>query len=107
MDVTALGQYQLSQVQQSTINKDQLAGSDDAELRQACKDFESIFIKQMLDSMRKTVHKSGLNDGGYAEELYQDMLYDEYANKMAETAQLGIAKMMYSQLAEPAGGKLL
>jgi len=107
MDVTALGQYQLSQAQQPAINQSQVANGDDPKLRQACKDFESIFIKQMLDSMRKTVQKTGLNDGGYAEELYQDMLYDEYANKMAETAQLGIAKMMYSQLSEPAGGKLL
>ncbi len=67
-------------------------------LYQACEDFEAIFIKQMLSSMRKTVNKSGLFDGGFAEEIYEDMLYDEYAAKMASSTRLGIAEMLYKQL---------
>ncbi len=69
-----------------------------SELYKACQDFESLFIKQMLDVMRKTVSKDGLLDGGMAEDLYQDMLYDEYAKKMAETGQFGLAQMIYNQV---------
>ena len=67
-------------------------------LRQACEDFESIFIKQMLKSMKKTINKSGMFDGGFAEEIYDDMLYDEYAKKMTKTAGFGIAETLYKQL---------
>jgi flagellar protein FlgJ len=67
-------------------------------LYKACLDFEAIFIKQMLNSMRKTVEKSGLLDGGLAEEFFEDMLYDEYAKKMAENANFGLAAMIYNQL---------
>jgi len=67
-------------------------------LYKVCLEFEAIFIKQMLNSMRKTVEKSGLLNGGLAEEFFEDMLYDEYAKKMAVTANLGLAAMIYSQL---------
>ncbi len=67
-------------------------------LYKVCLEFEAIFIKQMLNSMRKTVEKTGLLDGGMAEDFFEDMLYDEYAKKMAATANFGLAAMIYSQL---------
>ncbi len=95
MDITAAG---LAQYQNLTVPPRTEGVADQDKLREACVDFESIFIKQMLDSMKKTVNKTGLVDGGFAEEIYQDMLYDEYAKEMAQTANLGIADMMYKQL---------
>lgn len=73
------------------------AGRRKDELKEVCQEFESIFIKQMLDSMRKTVTKTGLNDGGMAEEIFEDMLYDKYAAKMSKTADFGIADTLYNQ----------
>ena len=95
MDITAMGmaQYGNLPVAPRTENV-----TDNQKLKDACVNFESIFVKQMLDSMRKTVTKSGLTDGGFAEEIYQDFLYDEYAKEIAQTANLGIAEMMYKQL---------
>ncbi len=69
-----------------------------SELYKACVDFEALFVKQMLDVMRKTVQKDGLLDGGVSEEVFQDMLYGEYARKMAETAQFGLSDLIYRQL---------
>ncbi len=69
-----------------------------SDLYKACLDFESLFIKQMLDVMRKSVKKEGLLDGGMSEEIFTDMLYDEYAKKMAETAQFGLAQTIYDQV---------
>lgn len=72
---------------------------EEAELREACEAFEAMFIKQMLDSMRKTVDRSeSLLGGGYSEEIYQDMLYDEYSKMMAKTGSFGISDLIYSQL---------
>lgn len=68
------------------------------ELYKTCVDFEAIFIKQMLNVMRKTVHKSGFLEGGFAEEVFEDLLFDEYSKKMAENARFGFADLLYSQL---------
>ena len=69
-----------------------------SELYKVCLDFEALFIKQMLNAMRKTVEKKGLLDGGMSEDIFEDMLYDEYAKKMAQTAQFGLAETMYLQV---------
>ena len=71
---------------------------DTSKLKKACGDFEAIFIKQMLDAMRKTVPKNSLLDGGMAEDIFQDMLYDKYAQKMSDTAHFGIKDILYKQL---------
>jgi flagellar protein FlgJ len=70
----------------------------DDELFKVCQDFEAIFIKQMLNAMKQTVPKTGLMDGGFAEEIFEDMLYDEYAQAMAKTAQFGLSNLLYRQL---------
>jgi Rod binding domain-containing protein len=68
------------------------------ELKKACQAMEAVFTEQMLKEMRKTVHKTKLIDGGFAEEVFSDMLYTEYAQKMAENSESGIASMMYKSL---------
>ena len=80
-----------------TIQSVQQNGKDN-KLRKACEDFEAIFVKQMLKSMKSTINKSGMLGGGFAEEIYDDMLYDEYAKKMTKTANFGIADSLYKQL---------
>ena len=89
-------QYESFQTDRTMSNVQKNAQSE--KLRKACEDFEAIFIKQMLSSMKKTVNRSGLMGGGFAEEIYEDMLYDEYAKKMTKTAGFGIAKTLYNQL---------
>ena len=75
-----------------------LQTKNDDKIKQACSDFEAIFIKQMLDSMRKTVEKTSLLGGGMAEDIFEDMIYDEYAKKMSNTGNLGLKDMLYRQL---------
>lgn len=69
-----------------------------SKLYEACLDFEALFIKQMLSAMRKSVQKAGLLDGGMAEDIYEDMLYDEYADSMAKNAGFGLADSVYLEL---------
>ena len=73
-------------------------GGRDDRLYEACQQFEAILIKQMLNSMRKTIQKTGLVDGGMAEEIFEDMLYDEYALKMARSAGFGLSDTLYREL---------
>jgi flagellar protein FlgJ len=73
-------------------------GDDKDKLKEVCRDFEAIFVKQMLDSMRKTVHKGGMmGEGGMAEDIFEDMLYDEYAKNMTKNSRFGIADALYKE----------
>jgi peptidoglycan hydrolase FlgJ len=68
-------------------------------LYKACLDFESLFIRQMLEVMRKSVHREGdLLGGGMTRDVFESMLYDEYAKKMAQTAGFGLAETIYRQV---------
>jgi peptidoglycan hydrolase FlgJ len=81
-----------SQVKKPSIDRN-------SELYQACQDFQTLFIKQMLDAMRKTINKDdGLLEGGMGQDVYEDMLYDEYAKKMSSTGQFGLAEMIFKQV---------
>lgn len=85
-----------------------LDAKNNERLKQACTEFEALFIKQMLDSMRKTINKQDdMIKPGIADNIFQDMLYDEYSRKMAKTGDFGIADMLYKQFTQkviqPAG----
>ena len=64
-------------------------------------ELESYFVKIMLGSMRNTVSKTNLfgEKNSYAQDMYEDMLYDEYASAMTKAAGFGLADQVYLQLA--------
>ena len=70
----------------------------DQEIHQVAVKFESIFLKELLKIMRKTVPKSGLFNGGWTEEFYWDMLNQELSESMAKAGGIGLAKMVYQHL---------
>ena len=73
-------------------------GDGRQQLKAVAKEFESLFVKQMLDSMRATLNKEdNLLDGGMAENIFEDMLYEEYSRMIAATGSLGVAELIYSQ----------
>jgi len=67
-------------------------------LYEACMELETFLIKNLIKSMRSTVQKTGLIDTGFAGQVYEDMLYDEYAKSFAQNANLGFAEMAYREL---------
>ncbi len=69
-----------------------------AELKAACQDFESLFVHQMLEQMRKTVPEGGMFSGGKAEALYTSMLDSEVAKTISRDRGMGLASVLYRQL---------
>ena len=70
----------------------------DSKLYKECLDFQAVFIKQMLDSMRKTVdHSDDLIKRSQGQDIFEDMLYDQYAKNMSKEAGFDLAKQMYQQ----------
>lgn len=71
---------------------------DDAALKKACTEFETIFIESVIKAMRKTVPKDGLFSGGFGEDVFQELLDQEIAGQIGGRGGLGIADMLYNQL---------
>ena len=67
-------------------------------LFEMCREFETFLIKNLIKSMRSTIQKTNLVDTGFAGEIYEDMLYDEYAKDFAKKAGFGFAEMAYLEL---------
>ena len=73
---------------------------DEKKLKQACSDLEAIFVSMVFKQMRSTVQKAGLIDGGMAEEMYEEMLYDKYAEEASKGKGIGLADLLYQQLSK-------
>ncbi|MBN1532739.1 MAG: rod-binding protein [Spirochaetes bacterium] len=67
-------------------------------LMNACVEMESLFVSRMLSEMRKTVHRSDWLYGGFAEDVFTDMLYDEYALQISKNSNLGLARQLYEEM---------
>ena len=77
---------------------------DELRLKKACQGFESMFIQEMLKSMRKTIPESGLLEGGVRQKIYESMYDEAVSNALSERSALGIADMLYKELAPYATG---
>jgi peptidoglycan hydrolase FlgJ len=69
--------------------------------RKVAKEFETLFVGMMLKSMRETVGKDKLTDGGHGEEIYRSLLDQEYAKSMTENGGVGLSAMLERQLVKP------
>ena len=63
-------------------------------------ELESYFVKMMLSSMRSTLSGTSINgeEKSYAQNMYEDMLYDELAVSMTKNAGFGLADQIYLEL---------
>jgi peptidoglycan hydrolase FlgJ len=66
---------------------------------QAATEFYSLFLSQMLNIMFEQIEVNPLFGGGVGESTYRSMLVDEYAATISKRDDLGIVKMIESQLA--------
>lgn len=76
---------------------DTLTARNDLKLREACREFEQIFIKYLIDSMWSSVEV--LSDGFSNERsMWQEMLNNEIAKEVSRDSRLGISDAIYLQI---------
>lgn len=73
---------------------------DEEKLMETCKKLEAVFVNMMFKQMHSTVLKSKLIDGGFSEEVYNDMLIEKYSEEATKGSGMGLAQMMYKQLSK-------
>ena len=67
------------------------------QLKSVSREFESIFVQQLLKSMRSTVQKSGLFDS-HATRMFESLHDEEMAKLMSDQKGIGLAKIIYEDL---------
>jgi Rod binding domain-containing protein len=73
-------------------------GDEAAQLRKAARDFESVFVAQVLKQMRETVHKEELFHGGPGEDLFEGLLDEEISKRIAGQGSMGVGELLYRDL---------
>jgi len=72
------------------------ASPEKAQLQKVAKQFEAIFLRQMIGTMRQSGGGEGIFDSS-ATEQFRDMSDARTADTMAEKGALGIAEMLLRQ----------
>jgi flagellar protein FlgJ len=81
------------------MNTQLSASAGKSQLKTVCQQFEAILWQQVLRAMKETVPSSGLLDEGSDQGIYQDMLFDQYAQALAkQDNHNGVAEILYRQL---------
>ena len=75
-------------------------GRDLAKLKEACSEFEAIYLNEMFKSARQTIPEGGLFEKSNATHIFEDMQDMERARNMSKNASIGIADTMYKQMAQ-------
>lgn len=74
------------------------AQRDAARAREAGEDFESLFVFFMLKTMRRTIMKSGLLEGGLSADVMESLFDQNLSKQIAMNTPLGIAEMLQQNL---------
>ncbi len=61
-------------------------------LEEAAKEFEAVFMAQMLKPMFESVETDPLFGGGHGEEVMRDLLVQEYGKSLASSDNFGLSK---------------
>ena len=73
-------------------------------LRQAARQFEAVFINQMVSAMRKTVGEGGLIDKSNGQDIFEGMLDEEWSKKLAnKSGPNSLSEILYRQLSARLG----
>lgn len=75
-----------------------MSNQDKDKLKAACRDFESVFLNMMLQSMRATVPKSDFLGQNKGREMFESLLDQEVTKDMAKAGGVGLADMMFKQM---------
>jgi len=69
-------------------------------LKQACLEFEAIFVQMLLKEMRNSIPKNGFFGQSLASNIYQSMYEQALADEVSKSGSLGLADQLYESLSK-------
>lgn len=66
------------------------------QLRQSCREFESVMLSYIMKTMREGTLRAEKQDNAMS--MYEDMFFGEVSKKVGHTSALGLGDLLYSKL---------
>ena len=90
----------LPSIQSSTVLADADRGlkSGEERLRSTSREFEKMFVAEMLRLTELGGAAAGEFSGGFGEEAFRSFMIDAYAEQIVSTGQFGIAETIFAAL---------
>lgn len=85
--------------------KNAAKAKNDEQLTAAAKEFEAMFMTEMLKPMFEELKPDPMFGGGKGEEIFNGFMLEEYGKMMAETGQIGIAEQVKAEMIRMQEGK--
>ncbi len=82
------------------MSSSELASKKSLNIKEVCKDFESLFLNYLLKEMRATIPKSSLFGGSSAEKIYTSLFDEELSKNLAQNGGIGLAKTIENHLSK-------
>ncbi len=67
-------------------------------IEESAKEFEAIFLSEMVKPMFEGIESEGMFGGGKGEEVFRGILIQEYGKMLSETGRIGIADSVKEEL---------
>jgi peptidoglycan hydrolase FlgJ len=65
---------------------------------EAAKEFEAVFVSEMMKPMFEGIQTDGMFGGGKGEEVFRSMLLQEYGKLMSQTGSVGVADTVREEM---------
>ena len=82
------------------VLKEAVSNKNEKELKEACQNLEAVFLNMVFKNMRNTIEKSDILGDSFATGIYEDMLYENFADEASKGKGVGIGEMLYKQLSQ-------
>ena len=74
-------------------------GDTPEQLKEVCREFEAIFVEQMMRSMKAGIPEGGFINKSTATKMFEEMLDQQFAREIAASGQLALGDTIYRQMA--------
>lgn len=82
------------------------AADPEKQLKESARELVSFFVQQMMKEMRKSLNKKeDMFYGGFAEDVYTEMLDAEYSKLMVKNSRFPLVDQIYNQLSRGSAHK--
>lgn len=84
--------------QQVTKSKEALSQARQEDIANVAKEFEAVFLTQMLSHMFSQIETNEIFGGGHAEDTFRTFLMDEYGKVLSNAGGIGITEQVQTEL---------
>lgn len=72
--------------------------TDDEQLMEVCKDFESYFVQKIIEQAKKSVAGESEEEQGEYMQYFGEILNQQYADAIADNGGTGLAQQLYESM---------